>query len=145
MRKSRVYWRTRGGARRAYADFRDYSDVGGRLEALTPKGQKRATSDPDVAQALATARLRELEAKRRGRALHGEVNSTTLAEMVRLHLIAKAESRRFTKPWLATIEVFLKRALDIARLEMPGDDDRSIRATLDNRVQEASLEGRVTT
>ena len=56
----RVFWRTRGGVRRAYGDFRDYVDVGGRQEALVPAGQKRATNDPDVAHALVAARLKEL-------------------------------------------------------------------------------------
>lgn len=50
-RNGRIYWRDQGGERRAYADFRDYADVGGGREALTPKREKRATTDPDVAQA----------------------------------------------------------------------------------------------
>ena len=34
-RRSRIYWRTRGGVRRAYGDFRDYADVGvGRKRSL---------------------------------------------------------------------------------------------------------------
>ena len=112
-RRSRIYWRLRGGARRAYADFREYADVGGGREALTPAGQKLATSDPDVAQALAAARVRELEAKRRGRALYGEIKTSTLADLARLHLIAKAESKRYSVQWLAALEVYLRRVLDI--------------------------------
>jgi hypothetical protein len=43
-RTSRVYWRDQGGARRAYGDFRDYRDVGGKLEPLVAQGEKRATT-----------------------------------------------------------------------------------------------------
>jgi len=69
-RKSRIYWR-QGGARRAYLDVRDYRDVGGGQEALRADGESQATTDPDVAQLLAGRRLQELDALRRGRALHG--------------------------------------------------------------------------
>ena len=37
--RDRVYWRERGGERRAYGDFRDYRDVGGGREALPPGDQ----------------------------------------------------------------------------------------------------------
>jgi len=52
-------------ARRYYADFRDYADVGGGLEALTPEGTKRATTDKKTAMALARARLKALKKTRR--------------------------------------------------------------------------------
>jgi hypothetical protein len=77
-RRRRIYWRTRGGARRAYGDFRDYGDVGGKLEALIAAGEKLATTDPDIAESLVTARIRELDAFRRGRALHGRDRTTAL-------------------------------------------------------------------
>lgn len=112
-RTSRIYWRARGGERRAYGDFRDYADVGGKREPLVPEGQHLATSDPDVAQAVATLRLRELEAKRRGRALVGETKRTTLAELARLHLIAKAQSNKFSTQWLAALQTYLERVLKI--------------------------------
>ncbi len=35
-RMGRIYWRDQGGVRRAYADFREYADVGGKREALVP-------------------------------------------------------------------------------------------------------------
>jgi hypothetical protein len=116
-RRSRVYWRLRGGERRAYGDFRDYRDVGGSLEALIASGEKRATTDSDVAQALAAQRLRELDGLRRGRTLHGVVKSTTLAQAAQLHLIAKAESGRYTSEWLGRLEAYLRRVLGIL-----GDD-----------------------
>ncbi len=79
-----------GGERRAYGDFRDYTDVGGKLEALVAPGEKLATRDADTAQAIASARLRQLDGVRRGRMLHGVVRSTTLASAAQLHLMAKA-------------------------------------------------------
>src|SRR5690349_7157661 len=39
-KKSRIYWRERGGTRRAYADLRDFADVGGGREALVAEGEK---------------------------------------------------------------------------------------------------------
>ena len=74
-REGRIYWRARGGARRAYGDFRD---LGGRLEALRPTGEKLATTDPDVAAELVTARVRELEARRRSRVILGVEKEATL-------------------------------------------------------------------
>src|SRR4051812_39347436 len=104
MRRSRqrLYWRERGGARRAYADFRDYADVGGRREPLVPPGQRLATLDLEVAQILVTRRLQELDAKRRGLILHGMAQErVTLAAYASEHLVKKAESGRYNPRWLA--------------------------------------------
>ena len=65
-KKSRMYWRIRGGERRAYADFRA---LGGKREPLIAPGEHLATSDRDVAASLYGQRLAALEAKRRGQAL----------------------------------------------------------------------------
>lgn len=112
-RKSRIYWRVQGGVRRAYFDARDYRDVGGGQEALRAPGEQWATTDPDVAQALAAARLNELEAKRRGHALLGKTKETTLGAIAALHLDAKAESGRYTPEWLSSTEGYLRRVLGI--------------------------------
>ncbi len=53
-RRSRVYWRAQGGERRAWADFRD---LGGKREPLKVPGQKRATTDPKLAEVLCAQRL----------------------------------------------------------------------------------------
>lgn len=110
-RKSRIYWRVRGGERRAYADFRDYADAGGKLEALTAPGEPRATSDPDVAQALVTARLKELDSLRRSHALHGRRHHAALGDFAARHLVKKKQAGKVTDAWLALNEVFLSRAL----------------------------------
>jgi len=108
----RVFWRTRGGERRAYGDFRDYANVGGGQEALIPQGQKRATSDPDIAQTLVAARLKELDELRRGRALHGERRRATLQDFASEHLVGKKKAGRVTDAWLATREQQLASAIE---------------------------------
>ena len=111
-KKSRIYWRERGGTRRAYADLRDYADVGGGREALVAPDEKLATADETTAQVLLARRLERLDAVRRGRALHGDVQQVTLADFARQHLIAKAESQKFTEQWLAATEKCLDRAIE---------------------------------
>jgi integrase len=111
-RKSRVYWREQGGARRAWFDGRDYSDVGGRREPLIAPGERSATTDPDVATQLAAERLQELEAARRQRAFHGgRAVETQLGAFARLHLIAKKKAGKVTDEWLALAELSLNRAI----------------------------------
>ena len=51
--RSRIYWRSG----KAYGDFRDFADVGGRREALKPAGMRVPTTDPDVAAKLSTDRV----------------------------------------------------------------------------------------
>src|SRR5213592_5191121 len=101
-KKSRIYWRERGGTRRAYADVRDYADVGGGREALVAEGEKLATADETTAQVLLARRLEQLDAARRGRALHGETRQVMLVDFAQTHLLAKAESTSITcrvSPW----------------------------------------------
>ena len=61
---------------------------------------------------LLARRLEQLDAIRRGRALHGEVQQVTLADFARQHLVAKAESQQFTEQWLAATEKCLNRAVE---------------------------------
>ncbi len=109
--RTQIYWRQRGGVRRAYADLREYADVGGKREAIVAQGETLATSDPATAQVLLARRIEQLDALRRGRAIHGLAGQATLAEFARLHLLAKAESGKFTDDWLAATEVCLNRGV----------------------------------
>ncbi len=114
-RTSRIYARTRGDTTRFYGDFRDYSDVGGRLEALVAPGEHSATTDKDIAGELATQRVRELEAKRRGKTLIGTLRSETLGAFAATHLKNKAEGIRrgkITKSWVENVELHLEDAID---------------------------------
>jgi hypothetical protein len=111
-RKSRIYWRERGGDRRAYFDGRDFQDVGGKLEPLVAAGERMATTDPDVAMRLASDRLEQLEAARKRRAFNGgRAVETQLAAFARLHLIAKKRAGKVTDQWLAMAELSLDRAV----------------------------------
>src|SRR5713226_1329659 len=101
-----------GGVRRAYADLREYADVGGRREPLVAPGEKLATADMATAQVLLARRLEQLDALRRGRALHGLAGQATLAAFAQAHLVAKAESQKFTEQWLAATEKCLGRAIE---------------------------------
>src|SRR5256886_6540172 len=110
--RRRIYWRERGGTRRAYADLRDYADVGGGREALIARGEKLATTDATTAQVLLARRLEDLDGARRGRTLHGETPGATLADFASAHLVAKAESQKFTEHWLEVTEKCLDRAAE---------------------------------
>jgi integrase len=109
--RDRLYWRARGGERRAYADFRDYADVGGGREALTPPGATRATADPEEAEALYLQRLAALK-DRRLRGIAGVPLRTGLATFVQEHLVARAKAGKVTDEWLAANELMLGRAVD---------------------------------
>ncbi len=110
--RTHIYWRDRGGVRRAYADLRGYRDVGGCQEPLVASGERLATSDSATAQMLLARRLEQLDGLRRGRALHGLAGQATLADFARTHLVAKAKSGKVTEAWLATSENHLHRAVE---------------------------------
>jgi integrase len=110
-RASRIYWRNRNGCRRAYADFRDYGDVGGKREPLIPEGARFATEDPDVAARLVVARLSALEAGRRRRGLTGRAEVATLAAVAARYLVAKKRAGAVTDAWLTACQGFLERAV----------------------------------
>ena len=123
-KRSRVFWREQGGAQRAYADFRDYADVGGRRDALIVPGETLAATDLGIAEVLAAKRLAELNqlrARRQGRAVHGLPRETTLAEFAREHLIAKAKAETTTQGWVAESEHYLQRALEFFGQHRPLD------------------------
>jgi len=109
-KRQRIYWR----AGRAYADFRDYADVGGGQERLVVPGEKLATTDRKAGEVLAAQRLEELDrlrAQRHGRAVHRLPKETALAAFAAAHLKAKSESGKFTERWLESSERQLMRAV----------------------------------
>ncbi len=112
--RSRVYWRERGGIRRAYDDFRDYAHVGGGQEALVVPGEQRATADPHAAEVLAARRLEQLDAlraRRQAGAIHQLPKEATLQAFAREHLVKKASAGKVTRRWLAENEHFFERAV----------------------------------
>lgn len=110
-RQSRIYTRTRGGETRFYADFRDYADVGGGREALIVRGEKYATTDPDVAARLVQLRIEELEGKRRRRGLLGIERESTLQAFAAEHLIQKRQDGDSLQ-WIAQSQGYLERAVE---------------------------------
>lgn len=111
-RKGRIYWRERGSDRRAYADFRDYADVGGKREPLVPRGARIATSDSAVAEALVADRLKELQERRRNKNILGVERQSTLKEFAAHHLLQKARSGNVTDAWLHTAEMHLRAVVE---------------------------------
>ena len=110
--KSRIYWRNG----KAYGDFRDFADVGGRREALKPAGMRVPTTDPDVAAKLSTDRVADLETMRRNQGLFGQtIVERGLAEYAAHHLEEKARSGRVTEDHLAISEHYLGRAVEFFR------------------------------
>lgn len=95
-----IYWRNG----RAYADLRAYEDVGGGREALAPPGASWGTKDPEVAEALFSARLVELQAKRKGRVGIREVRSTSLDKLVRDHLVKKRKAGKTSHSHMSDLE-----------------------------------------
>ena len=112
QRTTRLYTRERGGVKRYYGDFRDYADVDGKREPLIPKGEKIATSKLDIAQHLVAERVKELDAKRKNRTIHGVTKETTLKPYATAHLIAKKKSDTVTDEHIEVQENHLSRALD---------------------------------
>jgi len=108
-RTSRVYVRNRGGVPRYYGDFRD---LGGGQEALKAPGDRGATSDPDVAQELATRRVKELRQRRTRRVIDGVEGPAYLSNYAAHHLVEKARSGRVTEGHLAITEHYFSRAIE---------------------------------
>jgi len=78
-KKSRIYARQRGGETRYYADFRDFAGEGGGREALVPSGEKRATTDPKLAEYLAGERVKDLKRRRLLKNAGGIIDRDVLA------------------------------------------------------------------
>jgi integrase len=104
--RTRLYTRAAG---RYYADLRAFADVGGKQEAMIPKGEKRATTDHSTAVVLMAARITELEAARKGRTLAGLARVAVLKPYAEYHLAQK--TREVEAQWLESQSMFLGRAV----------------------------------
>ncbi|HEX6041298.1 tyrosine-type recombinase/integrase [Longimicrobium sp.] len=105
---SRIRWRDQGGQLRAYADLRD---LGGRQRALIPRGETRATTDPEIAEHLLVQRMHTLLDQRRDKVLLGLDPDADLAEFADHHLRAKAKSGEYLQQWLTISRTYLDRAI----------------------------------
>jgi len=106
--KSRLFRR----GDRWWTDLRAFGDVGGKREPLVAPGETVATTDRVVAETLLAGRLRELQERRRNRALLGVEAPATLASYASHHLVQKAKSGRVTEKWLKETEHRLRRAVE---------------------------------
>lgn len=107
-----IYGRRRGaGDARYYADFRDYADVGGAQEPLTPAGAPWATTHLSVAKELAEARLKELQ-HRRSLQPTGDAALRRFETFAEHHLVQKAMLGQAREQWLAAAQKHLEVARD---------------------------------
>jgi integrase len=123
-RRSRLRWK-RG---RAYADFRDYADVGGKMEALIPKGERYATEDEDTATRLMADRL-TMYKRRRKDLKRGIVVDTrevpTLWQFIDTHIeIKRIDSRPST---IQRDQSILPNIISVIGKNVRLDDTRKVR------------------
>jgi hypothetical protein len=103
---------------RYFAELREYSDVLGddyrARHPLVPEGGKVATKDPLVAQNLFTEIIKELEKRRRNKALGVTPNglTATLKAYAAYHLRQKAADKEAVDRWLIQTEKHLTAAVD---------------------------------
>jgi integrase len=105
---SRIYWRDQGGVRRAYIDLRD---LGGGREALKVNGEKRGTTDADIAAELAARRVKELETQKRRKVILGVERVEGLKSFAAQHLLQKAKGGKITTRWLGQTQHQLETAI----------------------------------
>ena len=111
---SRIYWRDQGGVRRAYIDLRD---LGGGREALKAPGEKRGTTDPDIAAELAARRVKEIEAQKRRKVIMGVERVEGLKSFAAMHLLQKAKGGKITTRWLGQTQRQLETAITFFRAD----------------------------
>jgi integrase len=111
-----IYAREQGGLVRYYAR------IGGQRMALIPPGEKRATTDPKIAQALYAQLVTEYQ-KQQLRGIHDIAEPCGLAEYAREHLIKKRQAGEVTTQSMKANQRHLERAVacfgadaDIGRL-----------------------------
>lgn len=114
----RLLPRSRGGPIRYYADFRDYADVGGKVEKLAPPGQFHATTDFADAKAYAESWLAEL-IDRRNRQPVAASKTRTFGTFAAYHLAQKAINQEADAQWLDSAQ----RHLEVARDYFGEDTD----------------------
>ena len=90
--------------------------MGGGREALAEPGTTWGTTDPKIALELFEARQAELKEKRRGRVGVPHQQSTTLAKLVRHHLLMKEKTGRTSDSHLFDPDSRLRAAIEAARV-----------------------------
>jgi integrase len=112
-KRTPIYWR--GDPPRAYGNFRSFEDAGGRQEPLIPEGERLATTDQEVAQALYAKRLTYYVERRKGKQAGRVFNvpaAVPLAAAASEHLVGKKQRAEATDQWLGEVETYLRRATE---------------------------------
>ena len=117
----KMYWRNG----RAYGDFRAFEKVGGGREALAQQGETWGTTDEEIARALFSRRLNELQQMSRRRAGAAPGSSTTLAWLASEHLKLKWKAKKTSESHMRDLEHRLRTAIDFFG---HGRDPNTIRA-----------------
>ena len=117
-RTTRIYWRLRSYGMAAYADFRDFAEVGGGQEALIAQGEDRPTTDDDTAAKLLAERLTQLMDARKALAENKPVATPPnvpleLGAYATRHLRLKAGLGKYNKGWLRQAQRHLEAACDL--------------------------------
>lgn len=106
---ARVRWRNQGGKDRAYADLRC---LGGGQPALIPPGEKRATTDPEIAEQLLHQLLAKFK-KRKEKKVRAAIDpGPDLTDFAIHHLEEQAASDNYDTDWLTDSETYLALAVD---------------------------------
>ena len=111
--EARIYRKKKKkGGHVLYGDFRDYAHVGGKQEALKPRGSRWATEDLEVAKAVAEARLRKLQELDALTSAHSP-DLRQLGALAPLYLEARAdEEDPSSEQWLSALQLHLERAIE---------------------------------
>jgi integrase len=108
-KNARVRWRNQGGTERAYADLRS---IGGGQPALIPPGEKRATTDPEIAEQLLHQLLAKFKKRKEKKVRTAIYPGPDLADFAIHHLEEQAASDNYDTEWLAELETYLALAVD---------------------------------
>lgn len=104
-----IRWRNQGGKLRAYADLRS---LGGGQPALIPPGEKRATTDPEIAEELLHQRVTELTERQARKVLAAVDPGPDLVDFANYHLKKQTASDAHDTEWLMDSEAYLVLAVD---------------------------------
>lgn len=105
----RIRWRNQGGKLRAYAELRS---VGGGQPALIAPGEKRATTDPEIAEILLYQHLTELRERTKKKALLAIDPGPDLVDVATHYLEQLTASKDYDTVTLADWEARLSRVVD---------------------------------
>ncbi|MFC1530673.1 tyrosine-type recombinase/integrase [Gemmatimonadota bacterium] len=108
---------------RYYGDFRSFSEVGGKLEALVPPGERFATTDAEIAERLVANRL-EGYRRQRKRLAYGEPDGDAPRELgpfAEHYLRERAETGAVTDRHLQVVQGHLQRAVEHFGMYRPLD------------------------